>query len=76
MTPKYGYARAQKYSFNTKRKTFKHLFILSKLIWYNQNQWNTVNKQCSLDLDVAFCVYLDIWDQKSKIFQINIDIYK
>ena len=27
---------------------------------YNHNQCKTVNKQCCLDLDAAYCVYLDI----------------
>ena len=34
---------------NDKEKTFEHLFILSKLLSYNQNQFNTINKQYSLD---------------------------
>ena len=35
-------------------------YILLKLLLYNQNQCNIVNKQCSLDIDVAFCINLDI----------------
>ena len=38
----------------------KHSNILLKLLLYNQNQCNTVNKMCSLDLDVAYHIYLDI----------------
>ena len=41
-------------------KTFKCLFILSKLLEYNQNQNNTINKQCCLDFDVAYSVCLDV----------------
>ena len=41
------------------KKTFKHLFIISKN-YCNQNQYNIVNEHCSLDLDVAHHVYLDI----------------
>ena len=43
-----------------KEKTFKHLFIFTKLLKHNQNKCNTINKQCSLDLDVAWGVYLHI----------------
>ena len=46
-------------AFNDEEKMFKHLYILSKLLYNNQNQCNTVNKQYSVDLDVASRVYLD-----------------
>ena len=31
-----------------------------KLLKYTQNQCSNINKQCSLNLDVAYYVYLDI----------------
>ena len=34
----------------SKKKTFKQLFILLKLLKYNKDRFNTVTKQCSLDL--------------------------
>ena len=34
--------------------------ILSKLLGYNRYQCNILNKECSLNLDVAYCVYFDI----------------
>ena len=70
-TLNFGYASLQKYFSNIqwhKEKTYEHLFILSNLLWYNQNQSNTVNKQCSLDLEVAHYVYLDIPQIFVKLF--------
>ena len=39
-----------------KEKIFRHLFILSELMQYNPNQCNTINKQCSLDLNKTYRV--------------------
>ena len=54
----FAYKNISATSNKIKEKIFK--FTLSKLLLYNQNQCNIINKQCSLDLDVANRVYLDI----------------
>ena len=42
------------------KETFNHLYIRSKLLYYNKNQRNIANKQYSLDFHVTYCVYFDI----------------
>ena len=40
----------------------------------NQNQCNAINKQSSLDFDVACCVYLNIPNIKTQLFIIFVHI--
>ena len=53
----FGNASLQKY-FNIQIHKKKTLIYTFKTLWYNQNQCNTLNKQRSLDLDVAYRVYV------------------
>ena len=55
----FGYSSQQKY-FNIQWqqvKTLKHLYFKTTTI--QKNQCNTINKKCSLDLDVAYRIHLD-----------------
>ena len=45
---------------NDIKRKYSNIYLYFQNYFNAINQCNTVSKQCSLDLDVAYCVYLDI----------------
>ena len=65
----FGNASIQKYFFNVQwqRENFQTVIYTFKITIIQSKSMRTLNTQCSLDLDVAYCVYLDI----SKILKLH-----